>query len=125
MKCFEVANSLADTVLLTPSASHPRFELGPQDFLHALYQKLSPFLEQDEVLNSILRIKTAEVLVMAPARLLTRQLGNGGFVWHGSTTGESQVHKQQFEANALFDDLFTQLELPSDQPHPQQEYSLE
>lgn len=52
------------------------FELAPQDFLHALYQKLLPFLEQDSVLKSILRSKTAEVLVSAPARLLTRQLGD-------------------------------------------------
>ncbi|KAJ5650716.1 uncharacterized protein N7484_004439 [Penicillium longicatenatum] len=70
LKCFEVANSLADTVLLTLAGSHPGIELGPQDFLHALYQKLLPFLEQDTILKSILRGKTAEVLVMAPARLL-------------------------------------------------------
>ncbi|KAJ5646633.1 hypothetical protein N7490_003005 [Penicillium lividum] len=74
LKCFEVANSLADTVLLTSAGSHPGFELGPQDFLHALYQKLLPFLEQDAILKSILRGKTAEVLVMAPARLLARQI---------------------------------------------------
>lgn len=76
LKCFEVANSLADTVLLTATGSQPSFQLSPKDFLHALYQKLSPFLEQDPMLNSILRAKTAEVLVMAPARLLTMELGN-------------------------------------------------
>ncbi|KAJ5548134.1 hypothetical protein N7513_005368 [Penicillium frequentans] len=74
LKCFEVANSLADTILLTSAGTHPGFGLGPQDFLHALYQKLLPFLEQDTILKSILRGKTAEVLVMAPARLLTRQV---------------------------------------------------
>lgn len=74
MKCFEVANSLADTVLLTSAGSRLGFELGPQDFLHALYQRLLPFLEQDTILKSILRGKTAEVLVMAPARLLTRHV---------------------------------------------------
>jgi hypothetical protein len=34
-----------------------------------LYQKILPFLEHDPMLNSILRAKTAEALVMAPARL--------------------------------------------------------
>ncbi|KAJ5452816.1 hypothetical protein N7445_000999 [Penicillium cf. griseofulvum] len=71
LKCFEVANSLADTVLLSPQKLSSRLELGPQDFLHALYQKIVPFLEQDAMLNSILRAKTAEALVAAPARLLT------------------------------------------------------
>ncbi|GAQ07099.1 hypothetical protein ALT_4420 [Aspergillus lentulus] len=70
LKCFEVANSLADTVLYTPSSSFSNaLQVGPQDFLHALYQKILPFLEHDPMLNSILRAKTAEALVMAPARL--------------------------------------------------------
>ncbi|KAJ5125916.1 hypothetical protein N7526_008093 [Penicillium atrosanguineum] len=92
LKCFEVANSLADTVLLTSLSSPPGFELGPQDFLHALYQKLAPFLEQDDVLNSILRTKTAEVLVMTPARLLTRQLGDNGFQGHESGKEKGQLN---------------------------------
>ena len=71
LKCFEVANSLADTVLLSSHTISSRLELGPQDFLHALYQKIDPFLEQDTLLKSILRAKTAEALVAAPARLLT------------------------------------------------------
>ncbi|KAI2686111.1 hypothetical protein CBS147333_4610 [Penicillium roqueforti] len=71
LKCFEVANSLADTVLLSSHKISSRLELGPQDFLHALYQKIDPFLEQDTMLKSILRAKTAEALVAAPARLLT------------------------------------------------------
>ncbi|KAJ5513529.1 hypothetical protein N7463_003081 [Penicillium fimorum] len=71
LKCFEVANSLADTVLLSPRQIGSRLELGPQDFLHALYQKIVPFLEQDTMLKSIIRAKTAEALVAAPARLLT------------------------------------------------------
>ncbi|KAJ5173115.1 hypothetical protein N7492_005708 [Penicillium capsulatum] len=70
LKCWEVANSLGD-VLLASNQSQPRFEFGPQDFLHALYQKLLPFLEQDPALKFVLQAKTAEVLVMAPARLLT------------------------------------------------------
>ncbi|KAJ6028625.1 hypothetical protein N7540_004201 [Penicillium herquei] len=82
LKCFEVANSLADTVLLTSAGSHPGFELAPQDFLHALYQKLLPFLEQDPILKSILRNKTAEVLVTAPARLLTRKIDDHSLDWN-------------------------------------------
>ncbi|KNG86788.1 C6 transcription factor [Aspergillus nomiae NRRL 13137] len=70
LKCFEVTNSLADVVLYTPSVSSYELRLGPQDFLHALYQKLLPFLEQDAMLKSILHAKTAEALVTAPARLL-------------------------------------------------------
>ncbi|KAE8392867.1 hypothetical protein BDV23DRAFT_181281 [Aspergillus alliaceus] len=70
LKCFEVTNSLADIVLCTPSISSYAFRLGPQDFLHALYQKLLPFLEQDSMLKSMLHAKTAEALVTAPARLL-------------------------------------------------------
>ncbi|KAI9046332.1 putative C6 transcription factor [Aspergillus affinis] len=70
LKCFEVANSLADTVLLTsPSLHLLSFQLRPEDYLHALYQKLLPFLDQDPMLKSILRAKTAEALVLAPARL--------------------------------------------------------
>jgi hypothetical protein len=71
LKCFEVTNSLADVVLYTPSVLSYDFQLGPQDYLHALYQKLLPFLEQDPMLKSILHAKTAEALVTAPARLLT------------------------------------------------------
>ncbi|GAQ42282.1 hypothetical protein AtubIFM55763_003521 [Aspergillus tubingensis] len=71
LKCFEIANSLADTVLLTPCVpTCSDFQMRPHDFLHALYQKLLPFLEQDFMLKSILHSKTAEALVKAPARLL-------------------------------------------------------
>ncbi|KAG2417595.1 hypothetical protein HFD88_008814 [Aspergillus terreus] len=71
LKCFEVANSLADTVLYTSAPSGETFQLRSQDFLHALYQRLVPFLDQDPLLKSILHTKTAEALVKAPARLLT------------------------------------------------------
>lgn len=72
LKCFEITNSLADTVLCTSFvlASYQSFHFGPQDLLHALYQKLLPFLEQDQMLKSILHFKTAEALVKAPARIL-------------------------------------------------------
>lgn len=70
LKCFEIASTLADTILLTSATSYSAREFGPQDFLHALYQKLLPSLEQDSVLKSNLRSKMAEALVTAPARLL-------------------------------------------------------
>lgn len=70
LKCFEIASTLADTILLTSATSYSAREFGPQDFLHALYQKLLPSLEQDSLLKSNLRSKMAEALVTAPARLL-------------------------------------------------------
>ncbi|KAJ5835592.1 hypothetical protein N7447_001618 [Penicillium robsamsonii] len=104
LKCFEVANSLADTVLLSPHQIGSRLELGPPDFLHALYQKIVPFLEQDTMLKSILRAKTAEALVAAPARLLTAgeediglHLGENGPGGQSQISGyipDSELHEQ-------------------------------
>lgn len=115
LKCFEVANSLADTVLLNLARSQSGFELGPHDFLHALYQRLLPFLEQDTRLKSILRTKTAEVLVMAPARLLTLQLSGSGAqgtlpqvtdeVSH-TYNAQSSEARQQHDDILVFDNLF-------------------
>ncbi|RAL16291.1 putative C6 transcription factor [Aspergillus homomorphus CBS 101889] len=71
LKCFEVTNSLADIILFTmPASRHSTLQWRPQDFLHALYQKLLPFLQHDPMLKSLLRAKTAEALVNAPALLL-------------------------------------------------------
>ncbi|KAL2834620.1 hypothetical protein BJY01DRAFT_259489 [Aspergillus pseudoustus] len=75
-KCFEIASTLADTILLTPTTSHLGCEFGPQDFLHALYQKLLPSLEQDLLLKSNLHSKMAKVLVVAPNRLLMMETTN-------------------------------------------------
>lgn len=88
LKCFEVANSLADTVLLRSTSTSSRRELGPNDFLHALYQKIVPFLEQDRMLLGILRAKTAEALVTAPARLLMTNERSSGL--HGLETETNQ-----------------------------------
>jgi hypothetical protein len=38
------------------------------DFLHGLYQRISPLLELDPCFNSVLREKTAEALVREPTR---------------------------------------------------------
>jgi hypothetical protein len=100
-------------------------ELGPQDFLHALYQKLSPFLEQDEVLNTILRTKTAEVLVMAPARLLTTQLDNSGFGWQDVGKAKTITNEQpQLEAHSLRGESNVQLALPSNKSYLQQSSTM-
>lgn len=101
MKCFEVANSLADTVLYTPTAlAQPGLQLRPQDFLHALYQKLLPFLEQDPMLKSILHTKTAEVLVQSPARLLSL-----GFVGE-EYVEEDTPEKANFDLDYPVDNLY-------------------
>ncbi|KAJ5267163.1 hypothetical protein N7478_009971 [Penicillium angulare] len=97
LKCFEVANSLADTVLLISVKSQPGFELGSQDFLHALYQKMLPFLEQDNVLKTILRNKTAEALITAPARLLPREIDHFSPNWdvYYEMTEEDEYQDEQ------------------------------
>lgn len=102
LKCFEVTNSLADIILLAgSSAVHSTLQWRPQDFLHALYQKLLPFLEQDPMLKALLRAKTAEALVKAPARLL----GLG----HGDNRLEEQILSCQTEESeeANVEDFFT------------------
>ncbi|KAJ5991302.1 hypothetical protein N7522_011509 [Penicillium canescens] len=91
LKCFEVANSLADTVLLRSTLMSSRRELGPHDFLHALYQKIVPFLEQDRMLLGILRAKTAEALVTAPARLLTMN-GRSSGLYGLETETDQRTH---------------------------------
>ncbi|EED23343.1 C6 transcription factor, putative [Talaromyces stipitatus ATCC 10500] len=69
LKCYEVANTLADTLLCNPAlVEQSTLQFGPYDFLHGLYQKILPFLHSDDTLNSILREKTAETLLRAPSR---------------------------------------------------------
>ncbi|KAL1970007.1 hypothetical protein VTN77DRAFT_6412 [Rasamsonia byssochlamydoides] len=76
LKCFEVANTLADTLLCNAALSErSALSFGPHEFLHGLYQKLRPFLSQDHMLDSILRGKTAEALSSAPCRFWSLRLG--------------------------------------------------
>ncbi|KAJ6188380.1 hypothetical protein N7519_003288 [Penicillium mononematosum] len=118
LKCFEVANSLADTVLLSSHKKCSRLELGPHDFLHALYQKIVPFLEQDTALNSILRAKTAEALVAAPARLLTIQEEDAGLhTGENGPCGQAQIsgyipNSELDEQNELTPDFLDWLQQP-------------
>lgn len=46
-------------------------DLGPPDLLHSLYTTILPFLELEISFNSMLREKTAEVLLRAAPRLVT------------------------------------------------------
>ncbi|CZR69006.1 related to C6 transcription factor [Phialocephala subalpina] len=76
VKLFEVANTLADVLLCnTQLAKHSSGQLGPQDFLHGLYQFISPMLELDGACDSMLRQKTAEVLVRTPTRFWQLESG--------------------------------------------------
>lgn len=76
VKLFEVANTLADVLLCsTQFLKRSSGQLGPPDFLHGLYQFISPMLELDGVCNSMLRQKTAEVLVRTPTRFWQLESG--------------------------------------------------
>lgn len=119
MKCFEVANSLADTVLLNLSRTNSRLELGPQDFLHALYQKIDPFLDQDNMMKSMLRAKTAEALITAPARLLSvealrLEIGSAGNA-PVPTELEGTTECEDLRGQREFIDNFDWLPLPDQQ----------
>ncbi|CRG84103.1 putative sucrose utilization protein SUC1 [Talaromyces islandicus] len=70
LKCFEIANVLADTLLCSSVfADNTTLQCGPYELLHALYQKLHPFLYLDQTLDSILREKTGQAFLCAPSRL--------------------------------------------------------
>jgi len=72
VKLFEITNTLADVILCNPQLDNREHRrLGASDFLHGLYQSISPFMEVDVAFNSMLREKTAEVLLRAPTRLWT------------------------------------------------------
>lgn len=112
MKVFEITNTLADVILCVPAASIPpreqlghRFDqhshyrphsreccrYGPADFLHGLFQTISPFLKDARRLDVILRQKAAEALLRAPSRVLSKSIGcsSGGSGWSvEENTGE-------------------------------------
>lgn len=94
IKSFEVTNTLADVILCTTSTynhSSPRdtrnsrresnlaahresWKCGPADFLHALYQIISPFLTYDRRLYDMIRLKAADALLQAPSRIIPRSV---------------------------------------------------
>ncbi|KAH8704973.1 hypothetical protein BGW36DRAFT_286595 [Talaromyces proteolyticus] len=68
LKCFEIANTLADSLLCNSvPAETTTLRCGPYEFLHALYQKIHPFIYLDTTLDTILREKTAQALLRAPS----------------------------------------------------------
>ncbi|EHK44897.1 hypothetical protein TRIATDRAFT_38560 [Trichoderma atroviride IMI 206040] len=74
IKSFEVTNTLADVILCTTSAYNQSWKCGPADFLHALYQIISPFLTYDRRLYDMIRLKAADALLQAPSRIIPRSV---------------------------------------------------
>ncbi|KAL6863573.1 hypothetical protein J3F83DRAFT_744853 [Trichoderma novae-zelandiae] len=96
IKSFEITNTLADVILCTTSAySSPHvqdsytsrrssyfatreyLECGPADFLHAMYQTISPFLTYDKRLYDMIRLKAADALLRSPSRIIPRGVDGG------------------------------------------------
>ncbi|KAL7806386.1 hypothetical protein V8C44DRAFT_339064 [Trichoderma aethiopicum] len=91
IKSFEITNTLADVILCTTSAynsphiqdsyssrrnsyfaTREYLECGPADFLHAMYQTISPFLAYDKRLYDMIRLKAADALLRSPSRIIPR-----------------------------------------------------
>lgn len=113
VKFFEITNTLADVILCTSAVftsispqHHPNDRLsytsrkahqkrerclyGPADFLHGLFQTISPFLEGEKALNDVLRQKAAEAFLRAPNRTLPNSLRDL------SSEGDDTDHRNQF-----------------------------
>ncbi|CAO2654969.1 Nn.00g117020.m01.CDS01 [Neocucurbitaria sp. VM-36] len=72
-KLFDVANSLADVMMIMPSMNHEsRFGIGPRDLIHSLSQVLSSFRGGNPAVISILQDKltTLGLAVGSPQKLL-------------------------------------------------------
>jgi hypothetical protein len=72
-KLFDVANSLADVMIIMPSMNHEsHFGIGPRDLIHNLSQVLSNFRGGNPAVLSILQDKltTLGMAVGSPQKLL-------------------------------------------------------
>jgi hypothetical protein len=72
-KIFDVANSLADVMIIMPSMNHEsHFGIGPRDLIHNLSQVLSGFRGGNPAVLSILqeKLSTLGLAVGSPQRLL-------------------------------------------------------
>jgi hypothetical protein len=99
VKLFEIVNTLVDVILCNLQLSNRgQAKLGPADFLHGLYQTISPLLELDYLFNSMLREKTAGV-VRAPTRFWMLDSGTDSEEDESSETTANGV----FETNQQFD----------------------
>ncbi|KAJ5669535.1 hypothetical protein N7462_010605 [Penicillium macrosclerotiorum] len=80
-------------------------------------QKLLPFLEHDEALNSILRTKTAEILITAPARLLAIDLGHDIPQSHRLRENDGYAinieSKQMSEDSSVFANIRKEMDSPA------------
>ena len=77
MKSFEITNTLADVVLCCTTVAQadlPRTsaQCRPSDFLHALFQAISPFLKEEKVLDGMLRQKVGQALSGSPRRIISK-----------------------------------------------------
>lgn len=79
VKSFEVTNTLADVLLCCISyktgaemAIWAGAGSNPPDCLHALFQKISPFLSEDAKLEDMLRQKIGQAFGQSPTRVLPR-----------------------------------------------------
>ncbi|KAL7936474.1 hypothetical protein V8C35DRAFT_295585 [Trichoderma chlorosporum] len=97
IKSFEITNTLADVILCTTSAynsphiqdsynsrrksyfgtQREYWKCGPVDFLHAMYQTISPFLTYDKRLYDMIRLKAADALLRSPSRIIPRGVDEG------------------------------------------------
>lgn len=86
-KLFDVANSLADVMMIMPSLNHgSHFEFGPRDLVHSLSQVLSSFRGGNPAVMSILQEKMTALglSVCSPQRLLELSSPEEeNDVWHG------------------------------------------
>lgn len=78
VKSFEITNTLADVVLCSVAfagaePSHLEARIGgqcrPSDFLHDLFQTISPFLKDDKILDGVLREKVGQALWQRSCRV--------------------------------------------------------
>lgn len=72
-KLFDVANSLADVMIIMPSMNHEsHFGIGPRDLIHSLSQVLSSFRGGNPAVISILQDKLTQLgmAIASPQKLL-------------------------------------------------------
>ena len=72
-KLFDVANSLADVMIIMPSMNHEsHFGIGPRDLIHSLSRVLSSFRGGNPAVISILQDKLTQLgmAVGSPQKLL-------------------------------------------------------
>ncbi|KAF1937607.1 hypothetical protein EJ02DRAFT_50285 [Clathrospora elynae] len=72
-KIFDVANSLADVMMIMPSLNHQsHFDIGPRDLIHSLSQVLASFRGGNPAVINILQEKltTLGVAVGSPQKLI-------------------------------------------------------